>query len=934
LRNLTPKIRGEDFRLKILNTFAIELIGIPDRFKLAWYVAHEVVGKLQFGDCVVYFADPEETLLRQVAAVGDKNPHGFEILNPLEIPFGRGITGEVAETGEPIIANDLENDSRYIEDLELARSEICVPIVSDERVLGVIDSESPQPDDFTSEHLEILTTVAAMVGAKLKSIQHAEDLKNSEERFRDFGDLASDWFWEMGPDLKFTYLSPSFQYHTGIDPSEVIGQTRKQRYAPVLDNLTSEELEQWKEHNTTLEKHRPFSRIIQKRPHGDGTFRYLRMSGKPLFDAKGEFTGYRGYTSNITDAMAAELALAESEARYRKLLDEQSDLISIFDLDGKRTYVNDAFCRFLGQTREQVLAEPAGSQMTEEVAEEIHKIASSLTPEIPTDTHEYEIYRSDGERRWVMWTDKGIFDADGKLVSVQAVGRDITERKQIEEQFRHYFNLPLIGSAIYTPENEWLMINDAYCDFLGYRREEMMELTWVDLTHPDDIEENLRIFNAALSEPGDSAYTVEKRYIHKNGSVVHCDICVQCIRKPGGAPDYFLLHVIDISARKAAEAELRESEARLASILRLAPEGVITTNEKGQIKVFSQGAERIFGYTATEVIDQSLDLLIPERFREIHHDHIDSFDKSSSEFREMAERDEISGLRKDGTEFPAKASISKLISGSEKIFTVVLHDITEQKQSQERLHTAKEDAEIANRAKTEFLANMSHELRTPLNSILGFSAMIQREIIGPVGDPRYGDYATSIHVSGSHLLSVITDILDISKIEAKEAQLDESNVDVRKTINDCVKIVRERASSVEVTLSIDVALDVPLLFVDERRLKQIILNLLSNAIKFTPASGSVMVQVEIDPENRTRITLTDTGVGIPAKDIPTIAEPFTQAHNQAMTRGHQQGTGLGLSLVKSLTALHGGNMSIKSTVDIGTSVIVCFPPERTIAQTG
>ena len=931
MQDVTPQHQREDLRLKILNSFAIELIGIPERHQLAWYVAHEVVGRLGFDDCVVYFADSDETMLRQVAAVGDKNPHGFEILNPLEIPFGRGITGEVAETGKALIANDLENDNRYIQDLNLARAEICVPIISDDQVIGVIDSESQQPNYFTSEHLEILTTVAAMAGAKLKSVQHAEDLKKSEERFRDFSVLASDWFWELGPDLEFTYLSSTFQEHTGIDPNEVIRQTRKQRYSDAMAQLSPEEIEIWETHNTTLEQHLPFSDVILKRPYADGSFRYVRMSGKPVFDAGGNFTGYRGTSSNVTTAKAAEVALEESESRYRKLLDEQSDLISIFSLEGHRTYVNDAFCEFLGRSREELLAKQAGSLMNQKDAEEIMLSVHNLTPENPTSEHEYEVLRHDGERRWIIWTDKGKFDSEGNLESIQAVGRDITDRKRSEEQFRHYFNLPLIGSAVYSPDKTWQLINDAFCDLIGYSREEMMERTWVDFTHPDDLEENLRLFDASVSSSGDAAYTMDKRFIHKNGSVIYADICVQCIRNPDGSPNYLLLHVIDTTPRKEAEKELRESEARLASILYLAPEGVITTDEKGMIKVFSQGAERIFGYIADEVIGQSMDLLIPERFRQKHHEHMINFGESALEFKEMTERDEISGLRKDGTEFPAEASVSKLVFSSEKFFTIILHDITEQKKSQEYLLSAKEEAEIANRAKTEFLANMSHELRTPLNSILGFSEMIQREIIGPIGDPRYGDYATSINVSGSHLLEVITDILDISKIEANEAQLDESRIDIRKAINDCLKIVRERANSVEVTLTVDIPEDTPLLFADERRIKQIMLNLLSNAVKFTPPKGNVTVQAKLDSENRIRICVSDTGVGIPAKDLPTIAEPFTQAHNQAMTRGHQQGTGLGLSLVKSLTTLHRGKVSIESAVDEGTTVTIEFPPERTIA---
>jgi len=515
---------------------------------------------------------------------------------------------------------------------------------------------------------------------------------------------------------------------------------------------------------------------------------------------------------------------------------------------------------------------------------------------------------------------------------VHAINEMWTRMMQSEERFAFMKSAANDGLWDWNIITGYCYLSPRWKEILGYEESELMDNrdAFTDSLHPEDRSRVLAELEMHLKKR--TPYDEEFRLQQKSGHYVWVHAKGQAIWDEDGTPLRMAGLISDISARKAAEKEVRDSEARLAGILRLAPEGVITTNGDGEIKVFSQGAERIFGYKADEVIGQSMEILMPERFRSQHHIHVIDFDKSSVEYKAMTERSEIAGLRKDGFEFPAEASVSKLVLGNEKLFTVVLHDITEQKKSESRLLSAKEEAEIANRAKSEFLANMSHELRTPLNAIIGFSEMIQGEIIGPVGDSRYTDYAESIKVSGAHLLGVITDILDISKIEARESEIDESDVDIRKVMDDCTRIIQERAETAKVNLSSNVAENVGNLRGDERRIKQIVLNLLSNAIKFTPPDGAVTVSVHRDISNCMVIEIADTGVGILAEDLPTIAKPFTQAHNQAMTRGHQQGTGLGLSIAKSLAELHDGIMSIESTIGEGTAVTVIFPAERSVEK--
>jgi signal transduction histidine kinase len=234
---------------------------------------------------------------------------------------------------------------------------------------------------------------------------------------------------------------------------------------------------------------------------------------------------------------------------------------------------------------------------------------------------------------------------------------------------------------------------------------------------------------------------------------------------------------------------------------------------------------------------------------------------------------------------------------------------------------AKKTAEEANRTKSAFLANMSHELRTPLNAIIGFSDAIKQQLFGPVANKRYLEYVSDIYASGTHLLSLINDILDMSKIEAGKYEIHPERLDAAEVVTSSARFMRVRAEEAGVVLSVEAPSSV-LLMADVRALKQILLNLLTNAIKFTPKGGSVTLRVR-DLQDNVEFLVVDTGIGIPARDLPRLGQRFEQVDN-AMTR-RKEGTGLGLALCRSLAELHNGTIGITSEVGQGTTVTVRLP---------
>lgn len=364
-------------------------------------------------------------------------------------------------------------------------------------------------------------------------------------------------------------------------------------------------------------------------------------------------------------------------------------------------------------------------------------------------------------------------------------------------------------------------------------------------------------------------------------------------------------------------AEPRLAARLLEGILTIADEAIIATDGSQRIILFNQGAEHIFGYSAQEAIGERLDILLPARLRRIHGEHVHAFAATRRAARRMGERGEILGMRKDGTEFPAEASISKLSGDGEPVFTVILRDITERKRRDEEWRQAKEVAEEAAYAKSMFLANMSHEIRTPLNAVIGMTSLLLETPI----TPEQKEYAETIRASGEALLTIINHILDYSKIELGKLQLEWQPVDLRRCIEDALDVVAPAAIERDLDLAYLMGDDVPaFVMTDVTRLRQILVNLLSNATKFTDR-GEVTVSVdaaELPSGNyEVHFAVRDTGIGIPADRQAQLFQSFSQV--DVSTTRKYGGSGLGLAISKRLVEMMGGGIWLESRIGVGST---------------
>jgi signal transduction histidine kinase len=266
--------------------------------------------------------------------------------------------------------------------------------------------------------------------------------------------------------------------------------------------------------------------------------------------------------------------------------------------------------------------------------------------------------------------------------------------------------------------------------------------------------------------------------------------------------------------------------------------------------------------------------------------------------------------------------------GEHRGFRGVATDITELTRREESLRAAKEQADVASLAKTQFLANMSHELRTPLNAIIGFADVMRMEMAGPIGNPQYKAYLRDIHGSAMHLLGVINDILEVSRIETGKVALHESMCRIEDVVGSVVRLVRERVSEGLLTLNVELPEKLPRIHADKQKLKQVVMNLIGNAIKFTPRNGKVEIGAEISPAGELLVSVTDSGIGIAPGDLERVLEPFVQADSALHRRF--DGAGLGLPLSRGLMRLHGGDLRLESEPGRFTRAIMVLPASRLI----
>ena len=422
-----------------------------------------------------------------------------------------------------------------------------------------------------------------------------------------------------------------------------------------------------------------------------------------------------------------------------------------------------------------------------------------------------------------------------------------------------------------------------------------------------------------------------------------------------------ILIISDITESKRVDQALRESEERFRAVVDNSPAKIHIKDQQGRYILINPLAEELFGVTEAEARGKTTHEVFPKEQADAftaHDQGVLDAGKAVEEEEEWRRKDgvhtyltvkfpildftgEVIGIGAIGTDITDRKRAEERLQNSERNLQLRIAELeaAQRRLEEQEIHLirlagdlkiARDQAEAANRAKTEFLAAMSHELRTPLNAIIGFSEIIMTETLGPVGSVKYRDYASDIHESGQHLLDLINDILDLSKVESGLDELHEEDIEIPDLARSVWRLIQQRAQKQGVALALELPEEPPALRADKRKLKQILVNLLSNAIKFTEAGGKVALRVWFRVDSGYVFQVVDTGIGIALGDIPKALSPFQQIDGEINRK--YEGTGLGLPLTKALVEMHGGYLDLQSEVSVGTAVTVRFPAERIVTS--
>ncbi|MBM3609601.1 MAG: PAS domain S-box protein, partial [Alphaproteobacteria bacterium] len=382
------------------------------------------------------------------------------------------------------------------------------------------------------------------------------------------------------------------------------------------------------------------------------------------------------------------------------------------------------------------------------------------------------------------------------------------------------------------------------------------------------------------------------------------------------------IQALELDARKA------ESQAReLHAILDTATDGVAIIDSEGRILSLNKSGQALFGYEPNEIAGEKFTLLLARESHSVAFDYLDGL-KNDGVRSVLNDGREVTGQARRGGAIPMYMTLGRLGAGADTRFCAVMRDLTPWKKVERDLSEARRQAEHTSALKSDFLAKISHEIRTPLNAILGFAEVIMDERFGPVGNERYKDYLKDIHTSGNHVLSLVNDLLDLSKIEAGKLDLNFAAVDANKIVNESVSIMQAQAIRERVIVRLSLAPGLPNIVADERSLRQIVLNILSNAVKFNQPGGQVIVSTALTDAGYAVIRVRDTGIGMNEQEIEAAIEPFRRITTARPTTG----TGLGLPLTKALAEANRAAFSIRSRKGEGTLVEIAFPPTRVLAE--
>ncbi|MEH6405742.1 MAG: PAS domain S-box protein, partial [Leeuwenhoekiella sp.] len=682
---------------------------------------------------------------------------------------------------------------------------------------------------------------------------------------------------------------------------------------------------------------------------------WVRSFGKPEF-RNGKCLRVYGAFQDITEKKKRESEFLMTRERFEKIFNYSAIGIILVNTSNKLLMVNPASLKIFGlenTPQEKVLNLTFHDVIhPEDLAAAAINRKKLLDGEINGYKMEVRCFKASGELIWCTINTSIVYspgDIDDLIITQV---EEITEKKELEKvaldnahRFKKVFENSPNGMGVVNLSGDWLMVNKNLSQIIGYSKEELLNLNFKDITHKDDLHNDVTLLKELVLHTRES-YNIEKRYIHKNGKIVYCSLNVSAIIDENGKTVSLIGQVVDMSESIKAQRALKASLNELQSILNATTQvSIIETDLNGIIRKFNKGAENLLGYKASEVTGLPAGIFhdnheMENRSKELTAEYghqvsgHDVFTKKAS--LGLYDDREWTYIRKDKSRFPVQLIVTATFNHIGKLngYLGVATDITNLKAMEASLINSKLKAEAANKSKSEFLANMSHEIRTPLNGVIGFTDLLMKTELSSSQEK----YMRTVYNSANSLLDLLNDILDFSKIEAGKLELNEEKTDLTELCEQTIDIIKHQAHK----KGLEILLNIPssgkrFIYADSVRLRQILTNLLGNAVKFTE-KGEIELKIEtiecLDEEVEVlyKFSIRDTGIGIAAHNIKKIFLAFDQ--EDGSTTRKYGGTGLGVTISNKLLELMGSRLEVQSDYGKGTtfSFRVKFKSEKLITS--